>query len=150
MPDPVETQTAPASSGTPSTGADSTAPAGGARHTVAVVRRDMSGQVIDAVPVVRTAANCSHGGPGPHAPGVPLCAPQQIHDPTSVGPILVALVCGILIVCGALTFTERGPGKLIKPKPRRRGATQRARRWRRRVGAALVVLGVLGLVRAFV
>jgi len=110
-----------------------------------MVQRDLAGHVIEHAPLVRVDDGCSHV----HAPGSPLCARHPLPDPTSIGPIILAVISGILIICGALTFMERGPGKLIRPKPRRRGATQRARRWRRRIGAVLVLMGIFGVARTF-
>ncbi len=92
---------------------------------------------------------CKHAGYGTHAAGTARCVSQAIDDPTALGPILIAPASGALIILGALTYLGRGPGKLIKAKSRRRSASRRAQRWRRRIGVALVVLGVSGLVCAF-
>ena len=126
MPDPVETQNVAVA-----------AP---------MARRDMAGRVIGQA---SDDAACSHVGSRTHAAGTPLCAPAPIGDPTSFGAPVAAVVCAVLIVGGVLTFMGRGPGRLIRPRPRRRGATQRARRWRRSIGVVLVVVGVIGLVRSF-
>ena len=149
MQSPVETQTATAPPSPDRAVSDGTPLAGATQPAVHIVQRDMAGQVIERAPLARVDDECGYVSARVHAPVSPLCAPHPISDPTSVGPIIVAVISGILIICGTLTFNGRGPGKLIRPKPRRRGATHRARNWRRRIGGALVLMGIIGLARTF-
>lgn len=71
-------------------------------------------------------------------------------DPTSIAPILLVLVSGILIVCGARTTAGKGPGALIQPGSRSRRAIHRADRLRRNVGRAFIVMGLLVFLLIFV
>jgi len=110
---------------------------------------DMAGHVIVPAGPMPTNDPCGHFAAHTQTPGTPLCARRSIDVPVSIGPIVYAVIGGMLIISGVLTFYERGPGRWIRPSPRRRGATQRARRWRRRIGGGMAVLGCFCLLRAF-
>jgi hypothetical protein len=117
------------------------------RPMVLPVRRDLAGHPLDNAPEPRTDG-CGHGARQSRGATSQTCPRHAVPDPSSVVPLILALIAGTLIIVGVLTAIGRGPGKLIRPKPRRRGATKRARRMRRATGSALIVAGfvVIGLI----
>ena len=122
---------------------DDKAPFPAADHPVIQpVRRDIAGHTADSAPEPRVNNGCNPFTTQTHAAGAPRCARHVLSDPTSFAPIVLALFAGILIISGA-------PGKRIRPLPHRRGATRRARRWQRRVGIALIAVGLVSFALAF-
>ncbi len=117
------------------------------RPIVLPVRRDLAGHPVDSAPEPRNDA-CGHIARPSHGATSPPCPRHAIPDPSSVVPLILALIAGALIIVGVLTALGRGPGKLIRPKPRRRGATKR--RLRRAIGTALTFAGLIVIVFAFV
>lgn len=111
---------------------------------------DFAGQPIDQSMEPRAADGCSHSTTQLHAAGAARCARQTLADPTSIVPITLVLIGGLLIIGGALTNAGKGPGKLIKPQSRRRRASLRAQLWRRRLGFAMIAVGLAFLALIFV
>ncbi|WP_231730429.1 hypothetical protein, partial [Novosphingobium sp. Fuku2-ISO-50] len=141
MPDQWENRSTTSDPGPPPT--DRRPDAGSVRH-------DFAGHPIDQTAVPRVSEGCSHFATQSHGAAAARCARQTLADPTSIVPITLAVIGGILIIGGALTSAGKGPGKLINPHPRRRGASLRARKWRRRLGFPLIAVGLACLALIFV
>ena len=122
----------------------------GQRPDGGAVHHDLAGHPVDQTAEPRASKGCLHFAIQPHAAGTTHCARQTLADPTSTAPVILALIGGILIIAGALTHVGKGPGKLIKPDPRRRGATRRARRWQRGAGLTLIAIGLICLALIFI
>ena len=120
------------------------------RPDIGSARHDFAGHPIEQTAGPRVSDGCTHFATQSHGAGAARCARQTLADPTSIVPITLALIGGILIIGGALTSAGKGPGKLIKPHPRRRGASLRSRKWRRRLGFPLIAVGLACLALIFV
>ncbi len=70
------------------------------------------------------------------------CGRHALSDPTSLAPIALTIVAGLLIIGGSLVVKGKDPDVLTGAPARGRRAKRRALRRRRLIGWALVAAGV--------